>query len=498
MDNNMDIEEVRKKLKEHNFILLSKEYNGNKSDIDIEDENGYRYSTTWNCISKTWKPFRWYKTNKYSAYNLNKYITEELKGVTNSIVVKYKGTTTILKCKCGKEYEVYTNNLLSNKNTGYNCPSCSYSIRAKKFIKNEYLDFLKENQYQLLDEYKGCKYSYYIKTKNGLIGKSTLWSLYKENTNIEVTFFAKYNKYAIYNIQHYFDINNINLKVLTKQEEYGGVKKKIKLLCSCGDTFEIAFQTLKSINKTCCNKCSDKNRIQKHFDNTDKSLFEKYGLTLLEQYQGKYKYIYCIDKNGYYVHCSLYSLESHINYDCTRFTVDNKYVEYNIQKYLDDNNIELTLLKYYNSRKMKIRCKCGNEYYDKFDNIKKGRNCCKKCYIKTVSNMEKFVNKYLTYNNVEFEPQKTFNECIDKRNLSFDFYLPKYNCCIECQGIQHYEPIDYFGGLEHFIYVVNHDIIKRDYCLKNNIKLTKICYLDFDNNGNNEKIVKILKSIINT
>ena len=34
--------------------------------------------------------------------------------------------------------------------------------------------------------------------------------------------------------------------------------------------------------------------------------------------------------------------------------------------------------------------------------------------------------------------------------MSLDFYLPKYNMAIECQGEQHYKPIEYFGGEKEY------------------------------------------------
>lgn len=47
----------------------------------------------------------------------------------------------------------------------------------------------------------------------------------------------------------------------------------------------------------------------------------------------------------------------------------------------------------------------------------------------------------IIYNNIEYIKQKTFENCIDKRKLKFDFYLIKLNICIEFDGIQHYESI---------------------------------------------------------
>ena len=45
---------------------------------------------------------------------------------------------------------------------------------------------------------------------------------------------------------------------------------------------------------------------------------------------------------------------------------------------------------------------------------------------------------FLKENNIEFETQKRFKWLGGK---SLDFYLPKYNIAIECQGLQHFRPV---------------------------------------------------------
>ena len=52
---------------------------------------------------------------------------------------------------------------------------------------------------------------------------------------------------------------------------------------------------------------------------------------------------------------------------------------------------------------------------------------------------------------------------------------------VECQGIQHYEPIEYFGGEEQFKIQQEHDRRKREYAEKKGYKLLEIWYYDFDN-----------------
>ena len=58
-----------------------------------------------------------------------------------------------------------------------------------------------------------------------------------------------------------------------------------------------------------------------------------------------------------------------------------------------------------------------------------------------------------------------------KKPLSLDFYLPKQNIAIECQGIQHYKAIERFGGEEELVKIKNRDFIKKELCEKQGIAL---------------------------
>ena len=59
--------------------------------------------------------------------------------------------------------------------------------------------------------------------------------------------------------------------------------------------------------------------------------------------------------------------------------------------------------------------------------------------------------------------------------------MPKFNVLIEYNGIQHYEPVEYFGGERQFKIQQEHDKRKRKYAEDNKINLIEISYLDIDN-----------------
>ena len=59
-----------------------------------------------------------------------------------------------------------------------------------------------------------------------------------------------------------------------------------------------------------------------------------------------------------------------------------------------------------------------------------------------------------------------------------DFYLPTYNTAIECQGKQHFESVEYFGGIDEFKKRKLRDKIKFQECIDNNVRL--LYYADYD------------------
>jgi len=123
-------------------------------------------------------------------------------------------------------------------------------------------------------------------------------------------------------------------------------------------------------------------------------------------------------------------------------------------------------------KKIKIICPIHGEFSQTPNSHKRGSGCpsCNE------SKGEKEIQDLLKLNKIKFIRQYKFNDCINKKHLPFDFYLPDYNICIEFNGIQHYEPIIYFGGNDNFIKQLHRDKIKKEYCNIHNIPLIIIKY----------------------
>ena len=98
------------------------------------------------------------------------------------------------------------------------------------------------------------------------------------------------------------------------------------------------------------------------------------------------------------------------------------------------------------------------------------------CPICSESYLEKEIRVFLEKEKIKYKYEKRFENFSYK---SLDFYLPDYNIAIECQGIQHFEPVEFFGGKETFLKQIKNDKEKKDYCENNNIKLIYVSYRNF-------------------
>ncbi len=119
-----------------------------------------------------------------------------------------------------------------------------------------------------------------------------------------------------------------------------------------------------------------------------------------------------------------------------------------------------------------IHNKCGVSSTKKLYSFLNGHGCnsCKE------SIGERIIKRILIKKRIDFKREYKFDDCKHINKLPFDFYLPNYNLCIEFNGIQHYGPVDFFGGDDSFKKRILMDKIKSEYCENNNILLLTISY----------------------
>ena len=139
----------------------------------------------------------------------------------------------------------------------------------------------------------------------------------------------------------------------------------------------------------------------------------------------------------------------------------------------------------------KCQCDCGNIVEINALDLQRGHTKSCGCL---KSSGEYLIGQILQKVNINYQTQKIFQKCLNPEHtnyLRFDFYLPDYNCCIEYDGEQHFKSVKHFGGEEKFQRQQQLDNIKNQYCKKNNIRLIRIPYTDY-NKLNSEYLLNLL------
>ena len=170
---------------------------------------------------------------------------------------------------------------------------------------------------------------------------------------------------------------------------------------------------------------------------------------------------------------------SHLSgYGCTKCGIENRCEKRSSTKEIfiekaketHGDKYDYSKVDYVNcDTKVCIICKDHGEFWQKPNDHTKGAGC-PKC---NLSHMERSVMNYLDEVGITYDYQKRF-DWLGRQSL--DFYLPDYNVGIECQGRQHFFPVDFSGkGVEwackEFDKLISRDKRKKALCEKHGVKL---------------------------
>lgn len=130
----------------------------------------------------------------------------------------------------------------------------------------------------------------------------------------------------------------------------------------------------------------------------------------------------------------------------------------------------------------KCRCKCDGKIIEVSSaNLVSGHT--RSCGCLGSSAGEANIQSLLDKEGINYEKEKRFCDFHydNGQQPRYDFYLPDQNRLIEYDGIQHFEPVEHFGGFEQFQKQQITDKIKNEYAKVNNIDLVRIPYWEKDN-----------------
>ena len=286
-------------------------------------------------------------------------------------------------------------------------------------------------------------------------------------------------------IKSYLAIPAVKKQEMTNMRKYGvkstaqvkEVKEKQKRTC-----LERYGATIPAKSKIIAEKMSKsmlKKNIEERGTIEERCKLYHDDIVVCSEFKGEKEDIlfYCNNCGRFYNRAARY-IEKSCPF-CATFNKTDKELFFLKAKIIHGDKYDYSLVDYKNNHtKVKIFCKeCKTYFYQSPNDHLDGHGHC------ISSRQEENVAKFLRENNIDFIPQKEFNECRGKkRKLPFDFYLPDYDLLIEIQGEQHYK--DKWGRL---IERQKLDKIKREYAQKSH-KFIEIKY--------NEDEIEVLKNII--
>jgi len=258
--------------------------------------------------------------------------------------------------------------------------------------------------------------------------------------------------------------------------EYINNKQKVFIICKSHGIFNQTPNNHLS-KKQDCPKCSDfyfeKLSTEQFILNSRKVHGLKYDYSLAKYVGNKIDVQIICKKHGIFNQTpNNHISKEHVCPKCSnKFRDTSTFIEKSnkVHNFKYDYSID----KYKNCRTLiKIKCKDHGIFEQLPGSHLQGNGCPVCCESKG----ERKISNYLLKSNIKYIPQYKFKDCKNIYPLSFDFYLPNFNTCIEYNGEQHFTSIEYFGGDIDFEKRKKRDEIKKEFCINNKIDLINIKY----------------------
>ena len=364
------------------------------------------------------------------------------------------------------------------------CPKCAAEInrKSKNLSNEEFIERCKrmhgdKYDYSLVNYRNGrekikifckeCEEYFYQFAQNHMLGSGHKKCAFKRKKLSKETFIEEAKKTH----KDKYDYSLI---------DYKRTNVKVKIICKIHGVFEQRPDM--HLQGQGCPECG----ITKRASNQTKTI-EDFIEEANKIHSNKYDYsktIYKNNRNKVIIICSehgefLQTPNKHLlGRGCPKCSGKNRTTEeaVKILKSIYKETYDFSQFKYINATTpSKIRCVKHDYWFeDNFHKITTNveRKCCPKEW---QSKANLLIKEILDKHNIKNIPEYTFKDCKYKKELPFDFYLPDYKIVIEYQGEWHFN--DFKGNLK---IQQKRDQIKREYCIKNNIKEVEINYWDFE------------------
>ena len=291
MNRKYNNEIVQDILKKHNLLLFNNFIAINKK-ISCKDYDGYLYECRLSDIKNGNKPKKFAKSNPYVIYNITQYI--KLNHINVELISdSFINSSTLLtwKCKCGNIYQASWNSFYNHNK--HQCNDCGKKIGANKrkvdidYIKN----ILINDGYKPLDNYiEGTTWHQYIDFEDSLGYRySCLLKTIIEHRRPNK--FYNSNKFSIYNINRWLNLNGMNNYVCLSHQYISNSDKLKFIHLTCGTVFHASLVEIK--DKKCennkdlrykrCPYCYDNLSESRHARILKQIFIHEYSDTIIEE-----------------------------------------------------------------------------------------------------------------------------------------------------------------------------------------------------------------------
>lgn len=281
-----------------------------------------------------------------------------------------------------------------------------------------------------------------------------------------------------------------------------GLYKKNKMKCNkCGNIFEMTFSAHINQKQGCrfCSHRSYKYTMDEFLERAKKVHGDKYDYSKVEYVNSRTKVCIVCPEHGEFWQTPY----KHVNSKqgcpkCAKNCRLNTDDFIKKAKEIHGNEYDYSKVHYeHNEKKVCIICPEHGEFLQTPHAHLSGQGC-PNC------NCEKNVNEIKLFNFLK----KNLNcEIISQyksewlKGQTLDIFIPDYKIAIEYQGIQHFTPVNYFGGTKKYEYTIKMDRLKNEKCRENGIKLFYFSkeknapkeYLHTIYSNNNEILDEIIK-----
>lgn len=280
-------------------------------------------------------------------------------------------------------------------------------------------------------------------------------------------------------------IERFGYKLLS--DEYVNNQTKLLVRCPLGHKYETIYASFRQGHR--CPECANEHRNDNRKVTYEevKAHIESFGYKLLsDEYKNNYTKLQLQCPEGHIVEMKYGDFQQGTRCrecynehrgECQKLTYEE------VKKFIESFGYKLLSDEYVNNNtKLELECDKGHRYEVTFSGFKgsKNRNGSR-CPICNISKGEQKIMDYLNKNNIKYiydEPY--FNDLIGVGGglLRPDFIIEDRKIWIEYDGEFHYKKMyedDYYEQLQI------HDEIKNQYAKKNNWKLIRIPYWEFDN-----------------